>query len=311
MSDASIQGVAGKQSALLETVRTVISGYGLRALRIPGIIIVIAGLQAWGFYNHFVPALNDANTDLDQLMNEVSTNTQMDKVLRELDNFRRVAGDEALQKEVVLVYERFIKEFLENRMQGLDAFTKAVNGFPVPTATLGAESLARVKLELERVREIYGDHYTVLLADLDSPPVYLQPVAAFIKKDNPLVHKVRFNHAVYNSIVGDMAIANVTFNELKQEVKDPEFSSIIHFAQARMQYTAFKSEGKFEYFQQSIQNLQQSMRLDADYGLPKMLLEYLLSVQGGASSESSSVQGEGTGEAEGERGVISSAPSNF
>ena len=311
MSDASLQGVAGKQVALLDMVRTAVAGYGLRALRIPGIIVLVAGLQAWGFYNHFVPTLTDANADLDQLMNEVSSNTQMDKVLRELDNFRRVAGDEGLQKEVVVVYERFIKEFLENRIQGLDVFAKAVNAFPVPAATLGAESLARVKTELEQVREIYGDHYSGLLADLDSPPIYLQPTASILKKNNPLVQKVRFNHAVYNSIVGDMAVANITFNELKQEVKDPEFSSVIHFAQARMQYTAFKSEGKFEYFQQSIQNLQQSMRLDSYYGLPKMLLEYLLSVQGGASSQSSSVQGEGTGEAEGERGVISSAPSNF
>lgn len=311
MSDSLIQAATRRGFALPELVQGRLSGIGMRTFRILGAILLVIGLQTWGFYRHFVPALDSANTNLDQLMNEVSTNTQMDNVLRELDNFRRVAGDTGLEREVVLVYERFIKEFLENRIQALDTFENAVNAFPVPTPTLGAESLARVKSGLANVMQIYGDHYSELLADIDSPPLYLQPAAAVVKRDNPLVHKIRFNHAVYNSIVGDMAVANTTFNELKQEASDPMFLATIHYAQARMQYTAFKTEGKFEYFQQAIQNLQQSLRLNADYGLPKLLLEFLLSVEGSASAQNSSVQGEGTGEAEGERGVISSESPNF
>jgi len=311
MSNTSTQTETGRHSDFIETIQAGLSVYGLRGLRIAGIIVLLAGLQTWGFYNHFVPRLESANANLDQLMNEVSTNIQMDKVLRELDNFRRVANDEGLQREVLQVYERFIKEFLEDRVPALATFETAVNSFPVPAATLGAESLARVKSDLVRVMEIYGDQYTKLVDDLDSPPLYLQPMAAMVKQDNPLAHKIRFNHALYNSIVGDRAIANTTYNELKQQVKDPQFGAIIHYAQARMLFTAFKTEGKFEYFQEAIQNLQQSLRLHADYGLPKLLLEYLLSAQGGASSASSSMEGEGTGEAEGERGVISSAPSNF
>jgi hypothetical protein len=311
MIDSVTQGVPNRQYGFIEAIKSGLSEHGLRALKIMGIVVLLAGLQTYGFYRHFVPALDRANANLDQLMNEVSTNIQMDKVLRELDNLRRVAQDDGLQKEVVQVYERFIKEFLEDRVPALLQFETAVNSFPVPSATLGVESLAKVKTELARVMEIYGDHYTSLVEDMESPPLYLQPVAAFVKQDNPLVYKLRFNHALYNSIVGDQAIANTTFNELKSQVKDPQFGAIIHYAQARMLYAAFKSESKFEYFQQAIQNLQQSLRLQSDYGLPKLLLEYMLSAQGGASAASSSMQGEGTGEAEGERGVISSAPSNF
>jgi tetratricopeptide (TPR) repeat protein len=287
------------------------SSIGVRAFRIAGALVLIAGLQTWAFYNRFVPALDEANGYLDQLMNEVSTNTQMDVVLRELDNFRQVAGDDGLQKEVVVVYERFIKEFLESRLPALDQFEKAVNSFKIPAAPLGAESLARVKLNLEKVMQIYGDHYSTLAEDYNSPPLYLQPTAAFIKGNNPLGRKIRFNQAAYNSIVGDVEAANTTFNELKQEVDDPRFLAAIHFTQARMQYSAFKIEGKFDYFQQSIQNLQQSLRLNPDYGLAKMLLEYMLSVEGSSSTQESSVQGDGNGEAEGERGVISSEMPNF
>ena len=306
-----MQGNVRRGFTLPEGLQTGLSGIGVRAFRIAGIVVLIAGLQTWGFYNHFVPTLENANSNLDQLMNEVSTNTQMDVVLRELDNFRRVAGDAGLEKEVVLVYERFIKEFLQNRLQALDQFGKAVNSFPVPTVKLGAESLARVKSGFEKVTQIYGDQYSALLEDYDSPPLYLQPTAALIKSSHPLGDKIRFNHAVYNSIVGDMAVANTTFNELKQEVGDPRFLATIHYAQARMQYAAFKVEGKFEYFQQSVQNLQQSLRLQPDYGLPKLLLEYLLSVEGSGSAQSSSSEGDGSGEAEGERGVISPQTPNF
>ncbi len=311
MSDIARQGETMRDFAFIETIQSSLGRYGTRAIRIIGISILLTGLQTYGFYRHFVPALNSANANLDQLMNEVSTNIQMDKVLRELDNLRRVAEDQGLQQEIVQVYERFIKEFLEDRVPALQQFEKAVNAFPVPAAKLGAESLAKVKTDLSRIMEIYGDHYSGLLADLASTPLYLQPTAAVIKNNNALVHKIKFNHAVYNSIAGDMTIANTTFNELKQEVKDPQFAAVIHYAQARMQYTAFKAESKFEYYQQAIQNLQQSMRLDADYGLPKLLLEYLLSVQGSASASNSAVQGEGMGEAEGERGVISSEAPNF
>ena len=311
MNEAAKQGIVMQNLAFIDTVRAGLSGFSMRAARILGVIILLAGLQTYGFYSHFVTAQNSANVNLDQLMNEVSTNIQMDKVLRELENLRRVAEDDGLEQEVVQAYERFIKEFLESRVPALEQFAKAVNAFPVPAAKLGEESLAKIKVELARIMEIYGDHYSALLEDLDSTPLYLQPTAAFIKSNNDLVYKIRFNHALYNSIVGDMTVANTAFNELKQEVKDPHFAAIIHYAQARMQYTAFKAESKFEYYQQSIQNLQQSMRLDANYGMPKLLLEYLLSVQGSASSANSSVEGDGTGEAEGERGVISSESPNF
>lgn len=311
MSDASTQGGVMRNVALGEIFRGSMGMFGGKAVRIAGVIVLLAGLQTYGFYRHFVPEINSANANLDQLMNEVSTNIQMDKVLHELENLKRVAGDDGLAQEAVKVYERFIKEFLENRVLALEQFNKAVNAFPAPAAKLGAESLTRVKAGLDKINQIYGDHYSALVEDIDSTPFYLQPMAAFIKKGNALVYKVKFNHALYNSIVGDMTVANTEFNELKQEVKDPHFAAIIHYAQARMQYTAFKSESKFEYYQQAIANLQQSMKLDPDYGLPKMLLEYLLSVQGSASAANANVQGEGNGQAEGERGVISSESPNF
>jgi hypothetical protein len=45
--------------------------------------------------------------------------------------------------------------------------------------------------------------------------------------------------------------------------------------------------------------------------MPKLFLEYLLSMETGRSAENYQVEGEGTGEAEGEQGVISKQTPTF
>jgi hypothetical protein len=92
---------------------------------------------------------------------------------------------------------------------------------------------------------------------------------------------------------------------------DNAFLTVVHYAQARMLYDAFQSEGQFDYYQQAIQSLKESLRSNPEYGQPKLFLEYLLSLDRGSQEVNAPVTGDGSGEAEGERGVISSAPPNF
>ena len=282
-----------------------------KALRILGVIIIIAGLQAYGFYNHFIPRVNLANIELDHLMDEVATNKFVNKVLNDLGDLRRVSEDEAYKKEIVQIYERFIKDFLEDPRDAVAEFVRITATLNTPAGTLGEESMATLKTGVEQMQALYSDRYQEIKDDLDSPPLYLQPTAFFIKRNAIIGQNIRFNHAVYLSLVGDRGGANTIFNDLKKENVSDEFLAVINYAQARLLFDAFQTEGQFDYYQQAIQTLKESLRKNPDYGQPKLFLEYLLSLDRGSQEVSAPVTGDGSGEAEGERGVISSAPPNF
>jgi len=288
------------------------AGSGLvRLLRIAGILVLIGGLQAFGFYRHFVPDIALANQNLDRLMDEAATHKLVEQALGELQDLGRVADNEALRTEAAQVYERFVKQFVDDPRMAINDFERVVSGFPVQSAPLGAEALQTLKDDIVLLRELYSDHYRKLVDGLASPPLYLQPTAVLIKRDDGFQQTVLFNHALYLSVVGDRSTANAIFNELKGAAGAPDLVAMIHYAQALMLYGAFQSEQKLEYYQQAVQNLKQSLRSNAGFGLPQLLLEYLLSVEMGTQTENYQVEGEGTGEAEGEQGVISTQLPTF
>lgn len=282
-----------------------------KLLRLLGIVVIVAGLQAYGFYSNYVPKVNAANQDLDQLTDEIATNSFTNKVLNNLGDLRRISEDEDYKNEIVQIYERFIGEFLEDRITTIDEFARITDTLDAPEGPLGEDSLTTVKNGVVELQKLYSDQYQPIIDSLESPPLYLQPTAALIKRGSSLQQNVMFNHGVYLSLVGDRSTANKLFNDLENMEVDNDFLAIIHYAQARMLYDAFQSEGQFDYYQQAIQSLKESLRKNPEYGQPKLFLEYLLSLDKGSQEVNAPVTGDGSGEAEGERGVISSAPPNF
>ena len=280
-------------------------------LKFIGLIIIISGLQSYGFYNHFNSRINSANQNLDHLMDEVSNNNNVNKVLNNLADVRRASEDEAYSKEIVQIYERFIKDFLEDPRLAIEEFARITSTISTPPGPLGEESMATLRSGVSSIQDLYADNFQEIIDNLDGPPLYLQPTASIIKKNNSLYQNIMFNHAVYLSIVGDRGEANTIFNDLKKEELNSEFLSLIHYAQARLLYDAFQTEGQFDYYQQSIKTLKESMRQNPGYGQPKLLLEYLLSIDRGTQEVNAPLTGDGSGEAEGERGVIASDPLNF
>jgi len=302
---------AGAQSPyMVQKLRGMQSAF-FQMLKVAGFVLVIASLQAYGFDRHFLPLFNQASRHIDRLAAEISTNTQVDTVLGLLADLRRTTQNEILRTEIVQTYERFTGEFITNPRTAIADLIRVANGFAAQTDSIEADILVSLKQELESLQQIYSDHYGDLNARLQSPPFYLQPTAALIKRDNALENKTGFNHALYLALTGDRSAANTIFNDLKSDQQDIQFMSLVHYAQARMLYDAFVAQNNMEYFQQAIQNLQESLRYNPDYGMPKMFLEYLLSMNRGMQAEDVPQQGEGTGEAEGERGVMSSHPPTF
>jgi len=274
-------------------------------------VILIAGLQMYGFYRYFIPDINIANQNLDRLMNEVVSNQLTETMLGGLEDLQRLTDDESFRSQIRPTYEKFIASFLKDPRVGLDEFEGVLATFPVQSNTLANDALSVMKWDLSRLREIYSDNYGELNSSLESPPMYLQPAASFLKRTNDFEQKVKYNHALYLSIVGDRSAANIIFNDLKQEVVDPEFLSVVYYAQGRMLFSSFQSEGRVEYYLQAIQSLQQSLHHDPGFGMSKLFLEYLLSLLGGGTAESVPSEGDGSGEAQGKRGMISSQPPTF
>ena len=282
-----------------------------RILKIVGVIVFIAGLQIYGFYNYFNPRVNMANQNLDHLMSEVGNNDFVNGVLNSFGDLRRISDDEAYRGEIVQIYERFIGEFLEDPIGAIDEFDRITSSMNPPAGTLGEESMAGFRAGVEKMKSLYADHYIEIVDRLESPPIYLQPTASIIKNHDNFAHRVQLNHGMYLSVVGNRGEANTIFNDLKESEIPDELLAVVHYAQARLLFDAFKTEGQFDYYQQAIQSLKRSLHSDPEYGQPKLFLEYLLSLEMGTSEVNAPVTGDGTGEAEGERGVISSAPPNF
>ncbi len=282
-----------------------------RILKIVGIVVFIAGLQTYGFYKYFEPRVQNANQYLDRLMDEVGDNNFVNSVLNNFGDLRRVSDDEGFRGEVVQIYERFVGDFLEDPRAAIEEFDRITGTLNAPAGALGEESMASFRSGVEEMKKLYTDHYEEIVASLDSPPIYLQPTASIIKNNNNFALGVKLNHAMYLSVVGNRGEANTIYNDLKESDISDNFRAVVHYAQARLFFDAFRTEGQFDYYQQAIQSLKQSLLSDPEYGQPKLFLEYLLSLERGASEVNAPITGDGTGEAEGERGVISSAPPNF
>jgi hypothetical protein len=278
--------------------------------RIVSVIVLLAGLQVFGFYRHFTPGLHAANAGLERLVAESSSHELANRILGNLQELRNQADNEILRRQIVQIYERFIKEFGADPRTAISDLDRMVAGLSNHYQG-GSETFSVIQEDLVQLRGMYSDHYGELLAELDSPPWYLQPSAGLINGDGKFARRAGFDYAVYLAIVGDRSAANDILNDLRENAGTRDFRSGVYYAQARLLYDAFKAENDFQYFQQALQYTRQSLRENAGFGTAKLFLEYLLSIAGDMSLQDTPMKGEGKGVAEGEKGVISTDPSSF
>lgn len=274
------------------------------------VIAVVAGLQTYAFYRHFVPGIRAANTDLDRLTTESSSHDLADRMLKQLSDLHDSLGKDLTAARVVDIYHQFIGTFVDDPRRAINDFDRMLSSLSGQLPA-GNDKSAKVRGELADLREVYADHYGEIVKDLQSPPLYLQPAAAWLRNRGGFADKVRFDYAVYLSVVGDHGRSNKILNDLKDRIRDGRFKSEIYYAQARLLYGAFKKENGSQYFEQALEDARLSLRNDAGYGIPKLFLEYLLSMNSGAALNEAPSQGQGTGKAQGKKGMISTNPPRF
>ena len=276
------------------------------ALKGSGAVLIIFGLQAWGFYSLLGPRIEIADENLMALLEEVSANSLIDETLSTLSDYRREYDDGVRSRQILGLRQMIVRGYRDNPRAVVDEALRISGGFN-PDSAIERELLASLRRNLLRLQTIYSDQYGDVIARFNRPPLYLQPTAALLALNQSTRDRLEFNHALYLMLSGNRSAANSMYSELRRSTGNGEIHARSLYAQARLQFEAFQIDADPEYYRQARQYTQESLSSDPTQGVPKLFLEYLLSIEQRAMDvESTPEEGQGAGEADGERGSISS-----
>lgn len=278
----------------------------LWALKLVGSALVIIGIQAWAFHGLLQPRIVHADENLIALLEEVPSNSLIDRTLNTLRDYWRASNDEMQRRQVIELREMIVRDYRENPRAAIAETVRISASFAGETE-IEQEFLASLRRDLLLLQEIYSDHYGDLIASYRHAPIYMQPTAMLLMLDRSIEDRLEFNHAFYLMLAADRSAANSMFSELRRNTSDELINSRALYAQARLQFEAFRINGDAEYFRQALQYTQESLSNDPTQGVAKLFLEYLLSIdQQAVTVETSPEEGQGSGESQGERGSLSS-----
>ncbi len=280
-------------------------------LRLAGVLLLIAGLQAWAFNRQTTPLFADAHQQLASLQDEASGNRLLNQSLQNLENYWKTVDDDLNRRQVLELRDSVLEGFHADPAAAVTEFARVVNGFEARSGA-DQETLAALQRNSLRLDRMYADNFAAAIDAVSSPAWYLQPTASFLSNDRSRNRSLSFNHALYLMHVRDTARAVEILDELRRDAEKDPLKAKALFVLSRLQYEAFQIEKDPAYFQEALQYAQRSVTSNADHALAKLFLDYLLSVDRQAVEvDVSPLEGEGTGEGEGERGAIVNDPGEF
>ncbi len=276
------------------------------ALKLIGTVLIIFGVQAWGFHSFVTPRIEKADVNLIALLEEAPTNSLIDATLTTLRDYRRANDDEVQNRQILGLRETIVRGYRDDPRAVIDEALRISVGLNGDT-DIEQELLATLRRNLLRLQAMYTDYYAEVIVRYSRAPLYLQPTAALLSLNRSSRERFEFNHALYRMLSGDHGAANSIYSELRRSTQDDLIISRALYGQARLQFEAFRIDGDPEYYRQARQYTQESLSNDPAQGVPKLFLEYLLSIdQQAVDVESPPEEGQGSGESEGERGSLSS-----
>ncbi len=276
------------------------------ALRLTGAALIVFGLQAWGFHNFIAARSEIADENLSALLEEAPSNSLIDATLTTLRDYWRSTADEMRGRQILELRETIVRAYRDNPRAVIDEALRILGGFS-EDSDIEQELLGTLRRNFLRLQAMYADYYGEIISRYYRAPFYLQPTAALLALNQSSRERLEFNHALYLMLSGDRSAANSMYNELRRNTRNDLINSRALYAQARLQFEAFRIDGDPEYFRQARQYTQESLSSDPTQGVPKLLLEYLLSIgQRAVEVESTPEEGQGSGESEGQRGSLSS-----
>lgn len=282
-----------------------------RALRIAGALLLIVGLQAWGFYRQATPLIDRASEQLELLQYEAADHRLANRTLESLQAYWQSNDDELTRRRILEVRDSVLRRFATDPAAAVGELVNVVNGFE--SRSVGDQDvLVRLQRQARQLEHMYQDHFATAIAAVHRPAWYLLPTAALLNNDDTQFEALLFNHAMYLMHVRDTTSAVEILDDLRTNTTSEILRAKALFTLSRLQYQAFGIEKDQSYFQDALQLAQQSVRADANHALAKLFLDYLLSVDRQAVDvDVSPLEGEGSGEGEGERGAIATDTDDF
>ena len=280
-------------------------------LRWTGILLLVAGLQAWGFHRSIEPQVAAARAQLAALQQEVPDNRLMNLALQALQDYWRLADDEVVKSQVLELRDNVLQRFNAEPAVAVEDFARVSRTFAARTPG-SQEALALLQERVERLAGMYEDHYAKALAAYTSPAWYWLPTAAILNRDSDRSNSLAYNDALYRVLVRDIDGGIGMLDELRRTAGTPAFESDVLFALARTRYAAFEQQKDPAFLREALQYAQQSVRTEAGTPMHQLFLEFLLAIdQEAAKVEMDPMQGEGSGEGEGQRGTIATDTGEF
>lgn len=303
----------GRRRPLLPSVFTGIRYETLRGwTRVIGLVLLVCGLQAW-LFDRQITRMNDAAmSNLVLKQQERSDNRIINETLRALQQYGRTLGGELERDQVLTLRDTVVERFATDLLGAVRELAHIVATFE-PSSPVEESALLGLRLRVLELETIYADRTGTVLERYRDPPWYLQPTGWLLNDSPARLTSLRYNHALSLMAAGDTAAARSILEELRQAMADDDAESAdILYAEARLQYDAFGQEPDPAYLREALELTRQSVRREAEDAVPKLFLEYLLSVEPMSGKvEVEPVEGQGSGEGQGERGAISKDVGEF
>lgn len=245
----------------------------MRAARRGGIFVavlaIIAGLQMYFYYSGLESRLSRANEQFVNLVDERRGWLLTQEASASINGLKELSEDEQWQKEVEALQNDF-QAFISSPAEGMDGPLNRLSR--MGGSSPGDSGFAKLEKILIRIEEWHHDHYGDIAAHIARPPAYYWPASILIKRINAgtITDEVQFNRALYHIQVGEVSAGQAALGELRTRLPDTPLRARVLYTQGRLLY----GMGRYE---QSIEVVQDSLRIDPLSGLAKRFLEYQLS----------------------------------
>lgn len=270
-------------------------------MRAAGIILLITGVQAFVFARQLAEATDGVPQALVELEHEHRTDSRMNEALRALQLYWRASDDSDAKRAIRELRDTVLEQYGQDRSGAVEALRTAAGHLDAQTPAEHA-ARAELRLEIEALAEIYAERTGVALRRYTNPPWYLQPTASLLNDGAEKLHALRFNHALYLTHSGDPSAAATLLGNMRDS--NAPRAAEVSFALARLAFERWTAEPHPALFAESLERATRSVRGAADNPLPKLFLEYLLSLDRSVEKlDLEPEEGQGEGEGRGERGV--------
>ena len=279
-------------------------------------LITVIGIQALGYYLHFVPRVEAVNQKMAVFMDERTKMTVQSQVQ---EQFRKIIEalkpEEPHARQVLEQFELLVKFFRQTPVQIAEEVHDAIltlgEQFKAdgekdakPLLTTASTDLQNLAATLQILGEIYTIEFDRLQADLDSPPWYMWPTSSLIRYRTGYLPAVTFNRAMYLSQIGETGTARVLLTGLYASAEDDVMKGLVYYGLGRLQWELFINQNEPENYFQSLKYIRQSIQSDPQVDLPKQVLDFMMSLDQGDSAPRAG-EGDPTNPSEGESASVS------